>query len=227
MKIYAFPLLLLPLTALATGERLPYACDNGSNINISFSTSDDSRPHAILHFADANITLPQVPSASGVLYRADDIRLHTKGDEAIFEDGKGNTRRCKQGRAAPVNAVTTKPALSSFLDISGRVYYFNRMALPPDAVLVVRVQDTARVGARPRTLAEQQIELAGQQVPIIFQTTVDRDLIGKKSHLTVSARIEQNGQALYANNTPYPALSKGQPVFIDMQLQQVPRGQPR
>ena len=227
MKIFALPLLLLPLTTLATGERLPYTCDNGSSINISFSASSDSRPQAILHFADADITLPQVPSASGVLYRADDIRLHTQGDEAIFADGKGNTRRCKQGRAAPVNAVTTKPALSSFLDISGRIFYFNRMALPLDAVLIVRVQDTARAGARTRTLAEQQIELTGQQVPIAFQTTVDRDLIGKKAQLTVSARIEQNGQLLYTSSKPYPALSKGQPVFVDMQLQQVTRGQPR
>ncbi|HSG21632.1 MAG TPA: YbaY family lipoprotein [Azonexus sp.] len=227
MKSYALLCLLLPLSALATDERLPYACDNGSNINIAFSTTSDGRPQAILHFADVAITLPQVPAASGALYRADDIRLHTKGDEAVFEDGKGNIRRCKQGSALPVTAAVTKPAISSFLDISGRVFYFSRIALPPDAILVVRVQDVSRARTPARTLAEQQIELAGQQVPIAFQTTVDRDLIGKKARLTVNARIEHRGKILFASDKPHPALNKGQPIQVDMQLQKVASAQPR
>ncbi len=221
MKIYALPLLLLPFTALAEGERLPYTCDNGSSIHISFSVDLSGRPQAILHFSDAAITLPQVPSASGVLYRAEEIRLHTKADEAIFEDGKGNVRRCKQGSVIPATEASAPVAASSFVDITGRVFYFSRSALPADAVLTIRVQDTARAGARPRTLAEQQIELNNQVTPISFQTTIDRDLIGKKGRVTVSARIEQNGKVLFSNKTPFPAMRQGQPIYVDMQLQQV------
>ena len=128
MKIYALPLLLLPFSALAEGERLPYICDNGSSIDISFSVDLSGRPQAILHFSDAAITLPQVPSASGVLYRAEEIRLHTKADEAIFEDGKGNVRRCKQGSAIPVTEASAPVAASSFIDITGRIFYFSRVA---------------------------------------------------------------------------------------------------
>lgn len=224
MKIYALSLLLLPLTALAEGERLPYICDNGSSVNISFSADLSGRPQAILHFSDAAITLPQVPSASGVLYRAEEIRLHTKADEAIFEDGKGNVRRCKQGSVIPANKASAPVAASSFSDISGRVFYYSRAALPADAVLTIRVQNITRTDARPRTLAEQQIELNNQVVPISFQTTIDRDLIGKKGRVTVSAHIAQNGKVLFSNKTPYLAMRQDQPIYVDMQLQQVASG---
>lgn len=219
MQRYALPLLLLPLAALANGERLPYFCDNGKRIEISFLTSPDGRPQAILHLADRAITLPQVATASGVLYRADDIRLQRSGDEAMIEDAAGQLQRCRQGSAPPVTQASAKPAASSFLDISGRVFYFSRIALPPDAILIVRIQDSARRGRPARILAEQQIELSGQQVPISFQTTVDRDLIGKKARVTASAHIEHHGKILFASSQSHPALNKGQAINVDMQLQ--------
>lgn len=219
MQRYALPLLLLPLAAHANGERLPYFCDNGKRIEISYLTSPDGRPQAILHLADSAITLPQVPSASGVLFRAADIRLQRNGDEAMIEDA-GQLQRCRQGSAPPLPQASAKPAPSSFLDISGRVFYFSRTALPTDAVLIVRVQDSARRGRPARILAEQQIELTGQPVPISFQTTVDRDLIGKEAHITASARIEYDGKVLFASAKSHPALNKGQAINVDMQLQQ-------
>lgn len=223
MKLKYLPLLLLPLTALAASERLPYGCDDGSRIDLSFSTGSDGRPQATLHFADGDLTLPQVPAASGALYRADDIRLHTMDNAAIFDDGKGNVRRCTQGATPPAQATATPPAASSFLDISGSVSYRQRMALPPDAILVIRVQDTARPGARARTLAEQRIELGGRQVPVAFSTTIDRDLIGKSARVTVSARVESRGKLLLVSDKAYPALRNGEPNPVDIQLKQVAR----
>lgn len=221
------PFFLLPLTALAAGESLPYACDNGSQINISFLTAGDGRPQAILHFSDGDVTLPQVPTPSGALYRADDIRLHTQGDQAVFEDGKGNIRLCAQGTTPPPQAGTTPPAVSSFLNIAGSVAYRERIALPPNAVLIVRVQDIVRAGAPARQLAEQRIELGGRQMPIPFTTTIDRDLIGKESRVTVTARIERRGKLLYVSDKAYPALSKGQPLDVNVQLKRVPSARAR
>ena len=228
MKFHVLPLLLLPLISFADNERLPYACDNGSRIELSFSTAADGRPQAILHFADEAITLPQVPAASGALYRHEGISLHTKEDDAVFEDGKGNARRCTRGNTPPTNAsASPTPAVSSFLDLSGSVTYRARIALPPDAVLIVRVQDVSRAGAPARVLAEQRIDLTGQQVPIPFNATVDRDLIGKKARVTVSARIERAGKLLFVSDKTYPALSNGQPNHVEMQLKQVGSGKAR
>src|SRR5574343_847889 len=107
----------LPLCAIAAEERTPYACNNGSRLDISYSADADGRPQATLHFADEAVVLPQVPAASGSLYRNGDIRLHTKGDDAVFEDGKGNLRRCSRGAAPPRPVPAAQPAASSsFVD---------------------------------------------------------------------------------------------------------------
>ncbi len=214
MKHLLHCILLLPLGALADVERTPYTCDNGSRIDISFFAENDGRPQARLHFADEAITLPQVPAASGALYRQEGISLHTQGTEALFTDNKGNSRHCTQGvpPAKPEPTVT-----SSFIDVGGSVTYLARIALPPDAVLIIEVRDTPR-NTRPRILAEQRIELAGRQVPIDFSTTIDRDLLGKKARVTVTARIESGGKRRFVSDKPYPALKNGKPLPLAITL---------
>lgn len=213
--------------AFANDSRLPYHCDNGSRIDIRFGDDAEGRPQATLHFADEAMVLPGVPAASGALYRSGDIRLHTRGDEAIFEDGKGNSRHCRQG-SAPARPDGPPAAASSFVDIAGQVSYLARIALPPDAVLTVRIQDTARAGAPARVLAEQRIELAGQQVPIPFATTIDRDLIGKRARVTAAARIEHRGRLLFINDRVVPVLgTDGRPLPVELVLKPVPRARNR
>lgn len=227
MKRYALPLLLLPISALATEPAVTYRCDDGSSLDVLFSTAADGRNQAMLTLGETTLTLPQVPAASGALYRANDNRLHTKGDEALFEDAKGKVRHCKQGETPPATATPTKPLISSFIDISGNVSYLQRIALPPDAVLIVRIQDVSRAGTPARILAEQRIELAGRQVPIAFQTTVDRDLIGKRARITAAARIERGGKQLFISDKSYPVIRNGQAVPVEMTLKQVTSAKPR
>lgn len=220
--LYLLPL-LAALTAHAAEERLPYACDNGSRIDISFSTDADGRPQATLHFADEALILPQVPTASGTLYRRGEIRLRSQGDNALFEDGKGNLRRCTRGTTPPASNPPAPAAASSFIQIGGSVSYFTRIALPPDAILTIRVVDLARSGGPARVLAEQRYELNGAQVPIPFSTTIDRDLIGKKARLSVQARIEQRGKLRFVSDKTSPPLKDGQPVPVDIVLKPVGR----
>ena len=222
--LLALPLVLLfPLSAFAGDERLAYTCDNGSHMDISFSADISGRPSATLHFADAAVVLPQVPAASGALYRSGDIRLATNGDDAIFEDGKNNLRHCSRGSVAPVmpQAAAQPAATSSFIDIAGRVSYLARIALPPNAILKIRIQ------SGQRTLADQRYELNGAQVPIPFSATVDRDLIGKKASATVSARIEAGGKLLFASANPTPATKNGQPIPVNIVLKPASRGTAR
>jgi putative lipoprotein len=205
--------LLAPLCAFADDERITYTCDNSNRIDISFSADISGRPQATLHFADEAVVLPQVPATTGALYRSGDIRLATRGDDAIFEDGKGNLRRCSRGSVAPVPPqAAPQAAASSFIDIAGSVTYLARIALPPDAILRIRIQ-SGRL-----TLVEQSYQLNGAQVPIAFSATVDRDLMGKKAAATVSARIDSAGQTLFVSSKPYPVMKNGQPVPIEIVL---------
>ena len=221
MKIRHLAPLFLALSATATyaaDDRHPYACDNGSRLDISFSTDGEGRPQATLHFADEAMVLPQVASASGVLYRRGEIRLHTMDEAAVFEDGKGNLRRCTRGAVPPPSPTAAPAAASSFIEIGGTVRYLARIALPPDAILTIKVQDISRAGAPARVLVEQRYELNGAQVPIPFSATLDRDLIGKKARLSVSARIEHRGKLHFVSDSIYSPLKDGQPVPVDIIL---------
>lgn len=218
MKLAATALcLLLPLVTHADTERHAYACDNGSRLDISFSADSAGRPQAILHFADEAIVLPGVPAASGAQYRSGEIRLHAKGSDAVVDDGKGNVRRCSRGAPPPPAEPPARHAVASGLvDLSGRVTYLSRIALPPGAVLSLRIQDTTRTPAR--VLVEQRYELDGTQVPIPFTATVDRDLIGKNPHLTVTARIDYGGKPRFTGTGTYPSFAGGQPRPLDLVL---------
>lgn len=212
MKTPALLLLLAALSAHAADDRFPYACDNGSNLEIAFTADAEGRPLATLHFADEAVVLPQVPSASGVQYRRGEIRLHTKGDDAVLEDGKGNLRRCARGAVPPPSpaapSTTTPAAASSFIEIGGTVSYLARIALPPDAILTIRIRSAGR------TLVEQRYELNGAQPPIPFSASIDRDLLGKKPSLIVTAQIDQHGKRRFAGSKTYP--SPEQPLNLEL-----------
>lgn len=226
MNLRPLPALLfalhVPFCSFAGDDRVAYTCDNNSHIDISFLADMSGRPQATLHFADEAVVLPQVPAATGALYRSGDIRLATRGDDAIFEDGKGNLRRCSRGSVAPVIPQTAaQPASSSFIAIAGSVTTLTRIALPTNAILKVRIQ------SGQRTLVDQRYELNGAQVPIPFSATVDRDLMGKKASATVSARIEAGGKLLFASAKPTPATKNGQPVPVDIVLKPASRATAR
>lgn len=220
MKTVTLATLLLLATPLHAAGPVNYTCDSGDKLAITYGQGTDGRPQATLHRASGDIVLPLVPAASGARYRADPIDLHTKGDDAYLEDDDGRQLRCTRG--TPPAVAPAPAATSSFITLSGGVAYRSREALPPDAVLVIRVDDV-----RPRatrTLAEQRYELGGAQVPIFFNATIDKDLIGKRARVQVAAQIEIDGRVRYVNDRPYPALDNGQPLPLAIMLKPVGAG---
>lgn len=228
MKSILFPILSVFALGLAHAgnEGITYKCDDGSAFQAEFTVGGDGRPQATVVTGIMKIVLPQVPAASGALYRADGISLHTKGEDALFDDGKAPLRRCTSGEP-PTSASVAQPpaATANFAEFTGTIAYTARSALPPDAVLVIRIQDTARADAKALTLAEQRIELAGLQVPIPFKMLVDRDLLPSQARITIAARIQRGSKLLFINDSAYPALKDGQPQHVDMTLK--PVAQPR
>ncbi len=209
--------------AHAEGERLIYTCDDGSRFDVVFSADSDGRPQASLRFAGRELTLPQVIAASGSAYRSGDVALHTKEEKALFSDGKSRLRSCIRADSATTLA---QPAVASaFVDIGGSVTWHAAASLPAAAVLIIRIQDTARTDAPALTLAEQRIDLAGQALPIPFKLSIDRDLIAKNAQITVAARIERKGKLLFISDSIHRAFNDGQPRQVDIGL--VPVGAAR
>lgn len=206
--------------ALADASRLPYRCDNGSQVDITFAQDAEGRPLALLHFADETVTLPQTANAGSPLFRSGEIRLSTQDDEVMLEDGKGNLRHCKQGHQVPV--TSTPPADSgSFLTLAGTLRLATATPWPAKGKLTLRVIDKGR--PRPLTLVEQQYELNAVQAPIPFAATLDRDLIGKRSRLSIEARVDVGGKIRFIGQHSDQVHKPGQTENLEIALRPVGR----
>ncbi len=108
-------------------------------------------------------------------------------------------------------------------EVTGTVIYRQRIALPPDAVLSVQIQDVSIADAPATVIGEQILKEPGQ-VPISY--TVDyryRDI--EDSHrYAMQARIEDaEGNLLFINDTAFPVLTQGNPTE-DVEIEVVPVG---
>ncbi len=67
----------------------------------------------------------------------------------------------------PSATLHAQPA-DDFVIVSGSAAYRQRIAMPPDAVLTVRVEDVSRADAPAPVLAETSEPFGARQVPIAF-----------------------------------------------------------
>lgn len=93
-------------------------------------------------------------------------------------------------------------ALAAQRTLKGEVTYRERIALPPDAVLVVQLADVSRADAPAAVVAEQKISPAGQ-VPIRFRLKFDRAAIRPNATYALQARISVGGSLWFVTDTRY------------------------
>jgi putative lipoprotein len=93
--------------------------------------------------------------------------------------------------------------------VTGTVTYRHRMALPPDAVVEVSLQDTTLADAPARIVSQATIATRGAQVPIPFRIDYDPSGIDPSHRYTVRATITVDGRMLFTSPTAYPVLTRG------------------
>ncbi len=86
--------------------------------------------------------------------------------------------------------------------ITGEVFYRERIALPPNAMLTVRLSDVSLADAPESIIAEQKIEPAGQ-VPIRFQLKFDPAVIQDSMSYALQARITVDDTLWFINDERY------------------------
>ncbi len=111
------------------------------------------------------------------------------------------------GAAAP--GTGAKPGT-----ITGTVAYRQRIALPPDAVVHVRLEDVSRADAPSILIAETRLPAEGKQVPIPFTLEYDPAKIqdSRTYHLRVSilsGGAGGAGEMLFSTTRAYPVLTRG------------------
>lgn len=97
--------------------------------------------------------------------------------------------------------------------VTGVVTYRQRIALPSDVVVRVRLEDTSRADAPAILLGEQEIEPMGRQVPFPFTVAYDPAAIDPRGRYSVRARIESaSGDLLWTSTQAYPVITGGNPT---------------
>lgn len=102
--------------------------------------------------------------------------------------------------------------------LHGTVTYRERIALTPDATLIVQLRDTSLMDAASELIAEQVIPDPGQ-VPISFEIAYESAAIDPRNTYSVQARItEADGRLAFINDTAYDVITRGNPSAVQMVL---------
>ena len=104
-------------------------------------------------------------------------------------------------------------ASSGEASVTGSATYLQRIALPPSAVMTVRIEDVSRADAPAVPIGEQVIETKGAQVPIPFAVAYDPSSIQENHSYSLRVRIEDGaGKLLFINDTSVPVITQGNPT---------------
>jgi putative lipoprotein len=102
---------------------------------------------------------------------------------------------------------------SSANSVSGIVTYTQRIALPNDATVTVRILDVSIADAPARVIGEQLIRPAGKQVPFPYKVPFDAGDIEENYSYSLSVRIEDSlGKLLFISDTHNPVITRDSPV---------------
>lgn len=105
--------------------------------------------------------------------------------------------------------------------VTGTVSYRQRIALPPDATLVVTLEDVSRADTASTVIAGQQITTDGQQVPIPFSVVYDPAEIEASHRYVVRAQIFYGGALRWTSTTAYPVITQGNSNEVAIIVEQI------
>lgn len=123
------------------------------------------------------------------------------------------------------NAVP--PENSATASVTGTIAYLQRIALPPNARVEVKLQDVSRQDAPAQTLATQIIPLEGRQVPIPFELVYNPDQIDASHTYAVQARILVDDDLWFITTSRYTVITQSNPTHVDVIVQQTPSQPPQ
>lgn len=109
--------------------------------------------------------------------------------------------------------------------VTGTVTYLQRVALPPDAVIRVQIQDVSILDAPMTIVAEHVFGADGSQVPFEFKIPFSASSIMETRRYSLSARItDGEGRLLFISDEYVPVITGGSPTQgIEIVLVQVTR----
>jgi len=192
--------------------RPKFLCADGARVVILFETTA-----ARLTLNDRIFNMKLVQSASTTKYAEGSVVWSSTGEDGFLADNtdpanpKMLAEKCHMTSSFPVAAPATNA-------ITGTVSYRQHVSLPPDAVVVIHLQDVYLQDAPSPFLAEFKTTVGQRHVPIPFTLKFDPTKIDPNHPYVVEASILVHDHLRFTNDTAYPVLTKGNPTNIDMTL---------
>ena len=177
---------------------------------------------ARVEYQDHEYLMKQTQSADGNRYSDGRVVWWGRGNGGFLQedtpnwDGKLIVQDCKLNK--PLNAAT----------VTGTVSYVPRMALPPEAVIEVRLLELPLADAREgaEVVAEEKMALGNRQVAVPFELKFDPGKIDAQRKYAVSARILVDEKVRFRSDPEYLVLTAGNPTRVDMVLKAVESKKP-
>ena len=104
--------------------------------------------------------------------------------------------------------------------VTGTVLFRERIALPPGAVVTVRVNDVSRADAPAFVLAATAIPVEGQ-VPVPFSLSIDAADVADTASISVWARLRSE-VGTWQSDAAYPVLTGGAGDTADVLVRRLP-----
>ena len=105
--------------------------------------------------------------------------------------------------------------------VTGSVTYRERIALPPSAVVTVKLVDVSLADAPAVLIAEQVIATAGRQVSFEFALAYDASRIQPSHTYAVQVRIEDGGKLLFISDTVNRVITRDAPTQLDIVVRRI------
>jgi putative lipoprotein len=109
--------------------------------------------------------------------------------------------------AGCAGASSAPPTGPSSAAVTGQVVWRERIMLPPQTKVIVRLQDVSLADAPAKVLAEAVIP--AQTPPVAFSLGYDPSQISPSARITVSARVEVDGRLRFINDASVPVINGG------------------
>lgn len=106
--------------------------------------------------------------------------------------------------------------------VTGTVMYREKIAMPQDAVVIVKLQDTSLMDVPAVDIGVQIIEGAGT-VPVPFSIGFDPTEIIDNHTYTVRATITSGDELLWTTDAATAVITRGSPLTADLLLVAVPQ----
>ncbi len=106
--------------------------------------------------------------------------------------------------------------------ISGTIVYRERIALPPEAEVIVRLDDVSKMDVKAVTLGKTTFKTDGKQVPLSFEIEYDAGDIDPRMSYSLNASIRVDGKLKWRNSSVVSVITRDFPSDgVEILVQQV------